>query len=147
MKRSYVYYNLQRHVWSERQSGRVIGHPEFIWMNNARFLVGSAGQARVRSEGRKNVHAGVSGEWMARAVGGVLGSPSAVGRDLPDMSAIVNMFHADAVDGRAVLVTYNPYQNDTFVTVNGGKPVYSADTVAMFALPNERPYVLAYNPR
>ena len=138
VKRSYVYYNLQRRPnghrrWSERQSGRVIGHPEFIWMNNARFLVGSAGQARVRSEGRKNVHAGVSGERMARS-------------ESDTSSDIVNMFHADAMSGDAVLVTYNPYQNDTFVTVNGGKPVYSADKVAMFALPNERPYVLAYNP-
>lgn len=103
-------------------------------MNNARFLVGAAGQARVRSEGRKNVHAGVSGEWMARS-------------ESDTSSDIVNMFHDDAMKRDAVLVTYNPYQNDTFVTVNGGKPVYSADTVAMFALPNERPYVLAYNPR
>ena len=134
MKRSYVYYNLQRHVWSERQSGRVVGHPEFIWLQNARLLVGKAGQQRVRAEGRKNVHAGISGEWLARSDAGL-------------SSDVVNMFHDDAMSGDAVLVTYNPYQNDTFVTVNGGKPVYSADTVAMFALPNERPYVLAYNPR
>ena len=120
MKRTYVYFNLQRRVWSERQAGKVIGHPRFIWLRDARFLVGKAGQARVRAEGRKNVHAGISG---------------------------VNLFHDDAYEGEAVLVTYNPYQNDTFVMVNGGDPVTVADKVAMFALPNERPYVLAYNPR
>ena len=133
-RRAYVYFNLQRRVWSERQAGKVIGHPEFIWMSDARFLVGKAGQARVRSEGRKNVHAGVSGEWIARI-------------DDNTESDIVNMFHADALTGIAVLVTYNPYVNDTFVLVNGGQPVTSADKVAMFALPNERPYVLAYNPQ
>ena len=132
-KRSYVYYNLQRHVWSERQAGLVVGHPEFIWMQNARFLVGKAGQKRVRLEGRKNVHAGVSGEWIARI------------NDSME-SDIVNMFHDDAMSGDAVLVTYNPYQNDTFVLVNGGDPVHFADKVAMFALPNERPYVGADNP-
>ena len=132
--RSYVYYNLQRHVWSERKAGRVVGHPEFIWLQNARLLVGKAGQQRVRSQGRKNVHAGISGEWLARSDAGL-------------SSDVVNMLHDDAMSGDAVLVTYNPYKNDTFVTVNGGKPVYSADKVAMFALPGERLYVLAYNPR
>jgi|TARA_R110002020_G_scaffold350485_1_gene563917 hypothetical protein len=138
-RRSYVYYNLQRHVWSERQNGRVIGHPEFIWLENARFLVGKAGQAKVRAEGRKNVHAGISGKWLARS--------DVVANTSTDFSAIVNLFHDDAYKGEAVLVTYNPYQNDTFVLVNGGNPVTVADKVAMFALPNERPYVLAYNPR
>ena len=61
MKRSYVYFNLHRRVWSERQAGKVIDHPTFLILKDARFLVGKAGQARVRAEGRKNVHAGVSG--------------------------------------------------------------------------------------
>ena len=61
MKRSYVYFNLQRRVWSEQQAGKVIAHPEYVVLKDARFLVGKAGQARVRAEGRKNVHAGVSG--------------------------------------------------------------------------------------
>ena len=134
MKRSYVYYNLQRHVWSERKAGRVVGHPEFIWLQNARLLVGKAGQQRVRSEGRKNVHAGISGEWLARSDAGL-------------SSDVVNMFHDDAMRREAVLVTYNPYKNDTFVRVDNGAPVTVADKVAMFALPGERPYVLAYNPR
>ena len=137
MKRSYVYFNLQRRVWSERQAGKVIGHPRFIWLRDARFLVGKAGQSRVRSEGRKNVHAGISGEWLAKL-------------DVDEnwsYSEISKIFNADIVTGLADLVTYNPYQNDTFVMVNGGDTVTVADKVAMFALPNERPYVLAYNPR
>ena len=137
MKRSYVYFNLQRRVWSERQAGKVIGHPRFIWLRDARFLVGKAGQSRVRSEGRKNVHAGISGEWLAKL-------------DVDEnwsYSEISKIFNADIVTGLADLVTYNPYQNDTFVMVNGGDPVTVADKVAMFALPNERPQVLAYNPR
>ena len=137
MKRSYVYFNLQRRVWSERQAGKVIGHPRFIWLRDARFLVGKAGQSRVRSEGRKNVHAGISGEWLAKLDADENWS----------YSEISKIFNADIVTGLADLVTYNPYQNDTFVMVNGGDPVTVADKVAMFALPNERPQVLAYNPR
>ena len=137
MKRSYVYFNLQRRVWSERQAGKVIDHPTFLILKDARFLVGKAGQARVRAEGRKNVHAGISGEWLAKLDADENWS----------YSEISKIFNADIVTGLADLVTYTPYQNDTFVMVNGGDPVTVADKVAMFALPNERPQVLAYNPR
>ena len=140
MKRSYVYFNLQRRVWAERQAGKVIGHPRFIWLRDARFLVGKAGQARVRAEGRKNVHAGISGEWLAKLDADENWS----------YSEISKIFNADIATGLAVLVTYNPYRNDSFVRLGGQygpKPVTVADKVAMFALPNERPQVLAYNPR
>ena len=147
MKRSYIYFNLQRRVWSERQAGKVIGHPRFIWLRDARFLVGKAGQSRVRSEGRKNVHAGISGEWLAKL-------------DVDEnwsYSEISKIFNADIATGLAVLVTYNPYRNDSFVRLGGQygpQPVTQAERVAMFAPAGDlsevaysRPLVLALGAR
>ena len=111
MKRSYVYFNLKRRVWSERQAGKVVAHPEYVVLKDARFLVGKAGQARVRAEGRKNVHAGVSG------------------------FNVTYNFQKDYVPQRNkswLWVSYNPYENDTFVT-QFGDPVESADWVVMDA--------------
>ena len=123
MKRSYVYFNLQRRVWSERQAGKVIAHPEVIRLRDVRFLVGKAGQAKVRAEGRKNVHAGVSG------------------------INVTDSFQKEYVpeDGSWVLVSYNPYKNDTFVT-QFGDPVESADWVVMDAS-GDRPTVWGRIPR
>ena len=110
MKRSYVYFNLQRRVWSERQAGKVVAHPEYVVLKDARFLVGKAGQARVRAERRKNVHAGVSG------------------------INVTDSFQKEYVpeSGSWVWVSYNPYKNDTFVT-QFGDPVESADWAVMDA--------------
>ena len=132
MKRSYVYFNLQRRVWSERQAGKVIGHPEYVVLKDARFLVGKAGQARVRAEGRKNVHAGVSG------------------------LNIVNLplrVRVDAYSDEWRTVTYNPYRHDSFVLVGGNgsqhgqKPVSSATYAVMEIIPGKPPVVWAYQPQ
>ena len=132
MKRSYVYFNLQRRVWSERQAGKVIAHPEYVALKDARFLVGKAGQARVRAEGRKNVHAGVSGLNITDAVYPVRVS-------------------AYSDDWRTV--TYNPYRHDSFVLVGGNgsqhgqKPVSSATYAVMEIIPGKPPVVWAYQPQ
>ena len=132
MKRSYVYFNLQRRVWSERQAGKVIDHPTFLILKYARFLVGKAGQARVRAEGRKNVHAGVSG------------------------LNIVNLplrVRVDAYSDEWRTVTYNPYRHDSFVLVGGNgsqhgqKPVSSATYAVMVTEAGKPPVVWAYQPR
>jgi len=148
MKRSYVYFNLQRRVWSERQAGKVIGHPEVIRLRDVRFLVGKAGQAKVRAEGRKNVHAGISG----------LDSTPAVWRRASDGGH----FPVDAVVDQLMErgyaeVSYNPYRNDSFVRLGGQygpQPVTQAERVAMFAPAGDlsevaysRPLVLALGAR
>ena len=120
MKRSYVYFNLQRRVWSERQAGKVIDHPQYIVLKDARFLVGKAGQSRVRSEGRKNVHAGISGYNS---------KPYAV-LVQPELEVMAWW-----------KVSYNPYENDTFVR-HDGKPILSANWVVMDAS-GDRPVVWA----
>ena len=107
-------------------------HPEYVVLKDARFLVGKAGQARVRAEGRKNVHAGVSG------------------------LNIVNLplrVRVDAYSDDWRTVTYNPYRHDSFVLVGGNgsqhgqKPVSSATYAVMEIIPGKPPVVWAYQPR
>ena len=113
MYRVQVYYNLHKHCYSIRQSGRVIGHTDSIVLRDARFNVAPAGREKVRRTGVKNVHATVTGY--------VVDNPK---------PAIPEHF-----------VSYNPFKYDQFVkiTSNGydgfyADPVQTADFVAL--LPN-----------
>ena len=113
MYRVQVYYNLHKHCYSIRQSGRVIGYTDSIVLRDARFNVAPAGRDKVRATGVKNVHATVSGY--------VVDNPK---------PAIPEHF-----------VSYNPFKYDQFVkiTSNGydgfyAAPVQTADFVAL--LPN-----------
>ena len=136
MKRSYIYFNLQRRVWSERQAGKVVAHPEYVVLKDARFLVGKAGQARVRAEGRKNVHAGVSGLNITHMVQAIPLMPDGA-------LSIDHEMHWHRV-------TYNPYKHDSFVRLGGQygpKPIASAKHAVMLAEPGMPPVVWAYQPR
>ena len=125
-KRLYVYWNLHKKCWSVKQSGKVKGHATLIFLKDCRFLVGKAGQARVRAEKKKNVHAGVSGYLAMNAE-----------------------FHRQQVD-RDCWVMYNPYKHDTFVQRTGvcddkyPIPVTEAGWVKMYILEG-RPTVYAVN--
>ena len=133
-KRVYVYWNLHRKLWSVRQSGLIVDHAHLLSLRDCKFLVGKAGQARVRREGKKNVHAGVSGYLLT--------DPCSVDR------MVWNGFY-----DKQVWVMYNPYKHDTFVERTGvcddqhPIPVYRADYVAMYK-DNDRnaPTVLALEP-
>ena len=96
-KRVYVYWNLHRKLWSVKQGGKVKGHTASICLKDCRFLVGKAGQARVRREKKKNVHAGVSGYLAMNA----------------------EFCNADYNKDRDCFVMYNPYKHDTFVQRTG----------------------------
>jgi len=96
-KRLYVYWNLHKQTWSVRQSGKIVGHTNLIFLKDCRFLVGKAGQARVRSEGKKNVHAGVSGYLAMNA----------------------EYHNAKYNKDGDCFVMYNPYKHDTFVQRTG----------------------------
>ena len=54
-----LYWNLHKKKWSlqDRQTGRVAHHVTAYTMYDAKFVVRPAGQAKVRREGKKNVHA------------------------------------------------------------------------------------------
>ena len=62
-----VYWNLHKMCWSVvalegEDKGRVIDYVNYFAITNATLVVQPAGQARVRLEGKKNVHAFVRGE-------------------------------------------------------------------------------------
>ena len=98
-----VYYNLHIKCLSVRKRGLVIDHVSSILLKNAQFVVQPAGRKRVLKEKRKNVHAYVRGERVAVA----------------------------SFDGKSERITYNPYKNKSFVSVETGKPVYKKDIVAI----------------
>ena len=113
-RRVYVYWNLHRHCWSVRQSGKVVAHLGCIALDRCRFLVAEQGRKRVLNEGCKNVHAGVSGY------------PT---KDLrPDCFT---------------RVLYNPRRWPTFVRQVGEQPIHQSDCVLMESS-HSRPIVFAH---
>jgi len=130
--RAQVYYNLHHKTFSIQQSGRVKAHADGVILDNARFLVGKKGQAKVRAEGRKNVHAKVSGvdaEIM----------PEHRVRTVPErLSAYL------ATGWR--MASYNPYVTDTFIDQLTGEPVHHAYRVMLINPAGRSPLIL-YRPK
>jgi hypothetical protein len=92
-----VYYNLHKKRLSVRNKGKVIKHADIVALENVKFHVQPAGQAKVRREKRKNVHAYVAGDLM------------------PRQRIATNS--VEVLD----LVKYNPYKNDFFVDEEGNE--------------------------
>ena len=103
-----VYRNLQKKMWSVRQGGRVIFHCNRIILKDVKFFVQAAGRARVLREKRKNVHAYVSG---------YLSNVKEVNK-YPD-------------NDNWAEVTYDPYKHETFIKIDSGNAIESADFVDM----------------
>ena len=95
-KKVEVYFNLHEKCWSIRQSGRPVVHADFVEIKDPQFVVQQGGNARVRREKRKNVHAFVRG-YLTKRVG--------------------------IFPRRQKLVTYNPYKNDSFYVVGDGEKI------------------------
>jgi arginine utilization protein RocB len=105
-----IYFNLHRKVFSIRHKGRVIAHASYVIVRNPRFVVGQAGNSRVRSEKRKNVHAYVRGELATS-------EPEDIDGGYWDTFKVV---------------TYNPYKHKTFVNADDvSESIHSADWVEM----------------
>ena len=105
----FVYYNLHRKTWSLKalegeNKGRVIAHRHQVVLRNPKPKVSEAGRQRVLQEKRKNVHAGLVGEWI------------------PDLSII-------RMDGD--MITYNPYKYTTFVYADDEQPFTGASMAMM----------------
>ena len=118
MRKVRIYWNLHKKVWSlqDRKTGRVIMHVGAFTLTDAKFVVRKAGQAKVRQEGKKNVHA------------------FAVGTESLKLIAY------EDTGGRPV--TYNPYKNDTFVFADTGEPVTEVQAISVYT-ENGRPKVYA----
>ena len=113
-----VYWNIRKKVYSLRQNGRVVNHDTFFALSNPTFNVAKAGQAKVRAEGRKNVHATLSGNLMTD-------------NDLGDLP------NGDTAE----FATYNPYKNDTFVDKYTGEPVLNARFAQLMVVKGKSPLI------
>jgi hypothetical protein len=99
----FVYWNLHRKCFSVKSlegadKGRVIDHLASIMLYRATFKVSEAGRQRVLREKRKNVHAGVVGEWLENW------KPECEGER----------------------IRYNPHEGPHFTTTSLGLPVKTA---------------------
>ena len=84
-------------------AGLVIGYDKSIHLTNVIFSVGEKSRQRVLASGQKNVHAGVIGN---------------IDDNIPDTKGWIP-------------VTYNPYENSTFVRVDNGEPIFKAKEVVL----------------
>lgn len=103
----FCYRNLMRRgvVWSvkDKRTGLVVDRSSYVTLRHCWLRVSAAGRARVLRDKRKNVHAGIQGERVQR---------------LPK-----NLTWRR--------VQYNPYENNTFVYSDTGKPVEFATYVKL----------------
>ena len=108
-----VYWNLHKKCWSVRHKGKVIDHRQIVHLVDVTWVVQPAGNARVRREKRKNVHAFARGTWIQ-----------------DDMTH----FYGDiATRNRA---TYNPYENTTFMRGFKGKTLTKSKYAKLATLTN-----------
>ena len=127
MKRSQVYFNLHKRLFSVQQSGKVYAHADGVLLENVRFNVSKAGQRKVRETGRKNVHARVTG-YPPEGENCVVLTPR-----------LVEFCRQDIESLRATgwnTATYNPYKNDTFVDAFTCRELHDARKVLMFTRDN-----------
>jgi hypothetical protein len=123
----FVYFNLHRKVFSVKalegpMKGRVVAHLHDVLLADATFKVSEAGRQRVLRERRKNVHAGVKGDWLE-------------GNDKTHSFVIIN--------GAAAV--YNPYKYASFVHLYGEHPVTAAHLVALAVDESRRPSIHYWN--
>ena len=132
--RCFIYYNLHKHCLSVRalsgpDKGRVIAHANALLLESAIFRVSEAGRQRVLRERSKNVHAGMVGELTMYAKLD----------DAPD--AKLQQLYASAIALQVPVITYNPYQDASFVVLPERVPIQTASRVLavgkqVFALPD-----------
>jgi hypothetical protein len=109
-KRVMVYYNLHKHTFSVTFHGKVIVHADFVKLDDVEFRVRQGGLQRVRDEKRKNVHAFVIGNLV----------------DFCEHPC--QDFYEEPSD---MIVTYDPYEFNSFILKSSKQPIYAADNVEL----------------
>ena len=122
MKRSQVYFNLHKRLFSVQQRGKVCFHSDSVLLRDVRFNVAKAGQRKVRETGRKNVHARVTGIRDSFFI-------------WPNMDQLKDARRA----------TYNPYKHDTFVDVETGEPVLECSVAFLRKPAGHAPMIFYWN--
>jgi hypothetical protein len=144
-----VYFKLHTGLWSVRaldgwRSGRVIGHASKVLISDATFVVQPAGREKVRREKRKHVHAFVRGTLIGALWENAVEFPEPMPWTSGDEG-----YARVARKRLGVEVTYNPYKDDTFVTLapNGDRqgPIHEAPMVYLRRF-DKRGVVLAFDP-
>lgn len=106
--RVFVYYNLHRKLWSVKalegeNKGRVIAHRNEVVLREPKPRVSEAGRQRVIREKKKNVHAGLVGEWIDQKI----------------------------IQPDGEMITYNPYKYTSFVYADDEQPFTGASLAMM----------------
>jgi hypothetical protein len=127
--RVYVYFNLHRKCFSikaleGKNKGRVVAHRDDVLLFDGTFKVSEAGRQRVLRERKKNVHAGVVGQW------------DETGTDLITIDRVTTIGTA---------ITYNPYKYNTFVHLYGEHPIETGRLVALTVSENKRSHINVWN--
>jgi uncharacterized protein YvpB len=104
----FVYYNLHRKLWSVKalegeHKGKVIAHRHEVVLHKPKPKVSEAGRQRVLHERRKNVHAGLVGDWLEQK----------------------------CIQPDGDLITYNPYKYTSFVYADNEQPFTGASLAIM----------------
>lgn len=104
----FVYYNLHRKLWSVKalegeNKGKVIAHRHEVVLQKPKPKVSEAGRQRVIREQRKNVHAGLVGEWFDQKI----------------------------LQAEGDTITYNPYKYTSFVYADNEQPFTGASLAMM----------------
>lgn len=118
--RVFVYFNLNRKVFSVREyrgTRRVLFHTESIILQDCEFQVSQKGRERVLRERRKDVHAGVVGEYIGQ---------------------FCNWNSGEVPNG--VRVSYNPYRFNYFYNVDTLEPVLKSNHAGLI-VDNSKPKI------
>ena len=115
-KKVMVYYNLHKQTFSVTYDSKVIIHADYVKLGDVEFRVRKGGKERVRLEKSKNVHAFV--------IGTLLDYCEYPCDDIPNPPS-------------DMIVTYNPYKDNSFIYKNSEEPVYSAKEVDMINSKNK----------
>lgn len=100
-----VYWNIRRKLFSVRVCGKVIAHATDVYLQGATFHVQACGRERVRSSGRKNVHAYIRGVLMPPCCDGARRARYNPKRDQTFVCDGTTIHHAEVVTCHARLGT------------------------------------------
>lgn len=109
-----VYRNLHNGKFSIVQDNVVVGHADYVELQNVTFTVSQAGRARVLKEKSKNVHAFVVGDLVY-----VHGFTSFKGRAFDVQTR-------ESEEALRSMFTYNPYKYSSFVDKHSSEPVFKS---------------------
>ena len=115
-ERVMVYYNLHKLTFSIVLSGKVIMYADSVKLKNCEFRVREGGREKVRDATSKNVHAFVIGDLLDYC-------------EYPCENL--------KTPKKGIVVSYNPYLNDSFGIKDTNEPVFTAKKVEMVNLKNK----------